>query len=153
MIHTVRDVSNSGDFLVYVVNEEDRTHFCHCSISVELYTGHTTGVNFTIERTVKPFQKVLVRRLPKEGMEAYSKTGYIRTRLTTTQNISSSHNYFQLPMKDRLNLKPDLTLKIVNQEIVISTNTLASYVWIHRRQGATYTPLQLAENYFTLAAN
>jgi len=64
MIHTLHDVK-SGDYIVYVVNEQNKTHFCLCNIKIEGYNGAESFFNITIERTVQPFERVMVRRLTK----------------------------------------------------------------------------------------
>ena len=46
-------------------------------------------------------------------------------------------------MKDRQNLVPQLNYQFKAQSIVVSTNRLASYVWIYRKKGNTYLPLKL----------
>lgn len=38
MIHTLHDVK-SGDYIVYIVNEHNQFYYCHCTLTVELYTG------------------------------------------------------------------------------------------------------------------
>jgi hypothetical protein len=64
MIHTLHD-SKSGDYIVYIVNEQNKTHYCQCNIRIESYQGNESYFNLTLERTVQPFERVMVRRLTK----------------------------------------------------------------------------------------
>lgn len=85
----------------------------------------------------------MVRRLTKEEMEKYYNTSFIIVSLKTTENITSSHNYFFRPMKDRPNYAPQLQHTIKDNKITITTNRLASFVWIHQKQGTNYPSLRL----------
>jgi len=73
--------------------------------------------------------------------------------MTTTGNIVSSNNFFFARMKERPNLPPQLNYQFKDKSIFLSTNSLASYVWIYRKKGNNYLPLKLEDNYFTLTAN
>lgn len=70
--------------------------------------------------------------------------------LRTLDNFVSQNNYFFVPMRNRTNANPELTYSFQGNNIIISTRKIASYVWIYRKVGDNYLPLQLADNYFTL---
>ena len=56
-------------------------------------------------------------------------------------------------MKHRPNLIPDLKVTKSGKDLTLSTNRLASYVWIYRVDNGQHLPLHLSENYFTMTAN
>ena len=95
----------------------------------------------------------MVRRFTQEEYEKISFEGFIKTKLTTTTNIISNNNYFMIPMKERPNLTPDLKYTISGKSITISTNRLASYIWIFRKNQNGFVSLKVSDNYFTLTAN
>jgi hypothetical protein len=86
-------------------------------------------------------------------MAQYINKAFIITSLKTIENITSSHNYFFLPMRARPNLTPQLQHTIKDGKITITTDKLASFVWIHQKSGTNYPALRLKENYFTMTAN
>ncbi len=90
-----------------------------------------------------PFERVLVRRFTNAELTPYKKTGFIKARINTLGNLQSSNNFFFVTMKDRQNFIPQLTQKFGPQSITVSTNRLASYVWIYRKKGNNYLPLKL----------
>ncbi len=100
-----------------------------------------------------PFERVIVRRFTKNECANFTQTGFIKARLETTENDISSNNYFFVTMKDRPNLIPNLTYNFEGFNLRIKTDKLASYIWIYRKKGDSYIPLNLSNNYFTLTAN
>jgi hypothetical protein len=107
-------------------------------------------VKHTVEKTVKPFERVLIHKFNKTEYSNFTKTAFIRMELRTLDNVVSTNNYFFVPMKNRTNAMPELTYAIQGSTLTISTRKIASYVWIYRKLNGNYLPLKLADNYFTL---
>ena len=56
-------------------------------------------------------------------------------------------------MKHRPNYAPEIKMERNGKDLVLSTNKLASYVWVYQVLNSKHIPLHLSENYFTMTAN
>ena len=150
IMHTLHDKVN-GDYITYIVNDYNRTFNCHCTVSIITFAGEATKVKHVVEKSVKPFERVLIHKFNKTEYANYTHTGFIRNELFTVDNVVSNHNYFFVPMKSRTNANPDLSYSFQGKKIIITTKKIASYIWIYRKVNDNYYPMNLEDNYFTLA--
>lgn len=51
--------------MTYIVNDYNKTFNCQSVLEIYTFAGESTKVKHTIEKTVKPFEKVLVYRFTK----------------------------------------------------------------------------------------
>lgn len=149
IMHTQHD-RNSGDYVTYIVNDYNRTFNCHCVLTIYTFAGEATKVKHVIEKTIKPFDKMLVHRFNKTEYGNYTTTGYLRTDLRTADNVVSSNHYFFVPMKSRPIVDPNITYTFQGSNMRLISQKLATYVWIYRKRNDNYLGMRLEDNFFHL---
>lgn len=64
IIHTIHDKANN-EYATYIVNDYNRTFSTHSNVSIITFAGEQTKVKHTFEKTVKPFDRVLLHKFNK----------------------------------------------------------------------------------------
>ena len=153
LVHVVHAPKNNTSEELYkavAVNQYDKPISMMVTIKYMDFNG-TLLQSFQVEKTVNPFQNLVLMRLNTNALQKNRTLINVNARTTGLFKDTYENNYYFVVPKDRVVMNPNLTVTLHNatNSITIKCNNfLANYVWI--RSKSSELGLNLQDNYFDM---
>ena len=138
LVHVVHAPKNNTSEELYkavAVNQYDKPISMMVTIKYMDFNG-TLLQSFQVEKTVNPFQNLVLMRLNTNALQKNRTLINVNARTTGLFKDTYENNYYFVAPKDRVVMNPNLTVTLHNatNSITIKCNNfLANYVWIRSK--------------------